>query len=53
MNRTRQVRVSNVNSTQANTSSRGSRMKVPPNFGMGRGNRLSRSPAEQGRYDTP
>jgi hypothetical protein len=54
MSRNRPVRVSNANSTIANTSARGSRMKVnPPTFGMGRGVRPSRSPHEQGRYETP
>ena len=53
MDRNRPVRVSNVNSTVANTSARGSRMKVTSTFGMGRGVRPSRSPHEQGRYQTP
>ncbi len=53
MSRNRPVGVSNVNSTVANTSARGSRMKVTPTFGMGRGVRPLRSPHEQGRYQTP
>jgi hypothetical protein len=53
MSRNRPVQVSNANITVANTSVRGSRMKGPPTFGMGRGVRPSRSPHEQGRYETP